>query len=185
MKEHSESAKPNISKHKYVFSKETKKTEGRLSMFLSSTAYTSDDPIKMYLHDMESISLLTKEEEILFGRKIETSRKNIFLILFSSPFVIKQVILLSSQLKEKTSTMCSICPVKKDLTDEEKKEVTKKFLKTIRALKNLIDKRADYTAKLNNKNPEKKDLVPAARLTKHNNKIMVTCYSCGKNKKRS
>lgn len=172
MKEHSEPAKPNISKHKYVFSKETKKTKGRLSMFGSSTAYSSDDPIKMYLHDMESIPLLTKEEEIWFGHKIETSRENIFRILFSSPFVIKQMLLFSFQLKEKTSTIRSICPVKKDLTDEEKNEVTKKFLKNIGALKNLIDKRADCTAELNKKNPAKKNLVPAAGLTKHNNKII-------------
>ncbi len=143
----------------------------RFTRLSTSAAYSSDDPVKMYLRDMESIPLLTKEQEVSISRKIETSKENLFRILFLSPFIIKQVLLFSTQLKEKTITICSICTVKRNLTDDEKKAAVKIFFKNIRALKNLIDKRSDYAAKSRN-NPAKKEVIPDVLLKKHNDKII-------------
>ena len=173
MKEHPDSAKPYNSIHTSALRKETKKTEGRPLSYAVSAVYGSYDPIKMYLRDMESIPLLSKEEEISISRKIETAKETIFQILFSTPFVMKQVILLSAQLKEKNITICSICSVGKYLTDAEKNEVLKNFLKNIKSLKTLINKRDDYVAELNNNKPAGKYPNGAdARLTKYNDKIV-------------
>ena len=171
MGEHQDLAKRNNGKNNCALLEKNMRGVRRSPRLSASAAYSSDDPIKMYLRDMESIPLLTKEEEIEVGRKIEAARENLFRILFLTPFVIKQMLLLSSQLKAKKITNCSICTVKKDLTDEEKKEAAKKFLKNIRTLKNLIDKRGACIAKPNNK-PAKKDLVTTARLAKNTDKIM-------------
>lgn len=164
MKEHSNLIKPYNSSHKSAFYEDEKSAKGRPPRYAASA-----DSIKIYLRDMESISLLTKEEEIGFARKIETSRENISQILFSSPFVLDQVLMFSSLLKEKKISICSICSIRKDLTDAEKEEVSKKFLKNIRSLKHLINKRADCVVELNNNKLLKKDRV---RLTKYNDKII-------------
>ena len=167
MKEHSDSVK-----QKLLLKKEVKKTKGRISNFAASPAYSSDDPVKMYLRDMESISLLTKEEEIGIAREIETLTEYLFRILFSSPFIIRQVVLLSTQLQENKVTISNICAIKKDLTGKEKEAATENFLKNIRTLTNLIDKRTDCIVELNNK-PPKKDPVTAGRLAKYNDKIVL------------
>ena len=169
MKEHSDSAKHSISKQKLLLNKETKKSKGRPANFSS---YGSDDPIKMYLRDMESIPLLTKEEEIGISREIETLKEYIFRILFSSPFIIRQTVLLSTQLKENKITICNICSVKKDLTDKEKKAAAENFIKNVRTITDLIDKRAECILKMNNKLPAK-DPITAGRLVKYNDKIVL------------
>lgn len=160
MKEHPDSIKPN----------NAGRTPSRLA---AARGYSSDDPIKMYLRDMESIPLLTKEEEVGIARKIETARENIFRILFSSPFATDQLLMFPSLLKEKKITMRNICSIIKDLTDEEKEEVSKNFLKNSRSLKNLISKRADCIVELNKKKSAKKDHGRAdARLIRINDKII-------------
>jgi len=171
MKEYSGSIKPDNGSHNSAFRKEKKNIQGRPSKFVASANYSLDDPIRMYLRDMKSISLLTKEEEIEIARKIETARENIFRILFSSPFAADQVLMYPALLKERKVTICGICSIRKDLTDEEKEERSKNFLKNIRSLKNFIDKRADCIAELNNK-PVKKDSAAADRLMRYNDKIL-------------
>lgn len=172
MKGQPASTEPVSSSCSNTFDQNTKSTGCGKTNFTYGTAYSSDDPIKMYLRDMESIPLLTKEEEIGFARKIETAREKIFPILLSSPFVADQVLMLSSLLKKKRITFCSICPIRNDLPTEEKKQILINFMKNSRSLKNLINKKADCIAKLNKKNPVKKDRVLAARLTKYNDKII-------------
>ena len=154
-----------------VFSEEPN-NGGNYKAIASSVRYSSDDPVKMYLRDMESIPLLNKEEEIMVARKIEAARENIFRILFSSPFVIRQITLLSSQLKEKKITISAICPVNRDLTDEEKKKAVKNLSKNFLALMNLIDKRADCIAEQRNTRSKNGRNASAVLPAKHNDKII-------------
>ncbi len=172
MKEHLDTTEQNSSMRMSVFREKTTETADSHSRLAASTYYSSDDPIKMYLRDMKSISLLTKEEEIKVACKIETARDNIFRILFLSPFILKQIISFSTQLKENKVTICNICSIKKDLTDNEKKAAIKKFSKNVQALTILINQRADYIAELDNKSV-KKNPIPSGRLIKYNNKIVL------------
>ena len=171
MKEHPGSAKSFNSIHTNAFREETKTPKKRISKLTASAGYTSDDPIKMYLRDMESIPLLTKEDETWIAREIETGKENIYHILFSSPFATDQTLMFPSLLKEKKITIGSICSIRKDLTDTEKKEISKNFLNNIRLLKILINKRAACIAELSNK-PAKQARAAASRLTKYNDKII-------------
>ena len=137
-----------------------------------SAAYSSDDPIKMYLRDMESIPLLHREEETEIARKIETGKKNILGILFLTTFLMEHMLLISSRLKERTINISSIRPVKKELTDQEKKEVMRNFLKNIRALQKFTDKRAAHITELNKKRSLKKERTQDDQLTKYNDNIL-------------
>ncbi|MBL7031886.1 MAG: sigma-70 family RNA polymerase sigma factor [Nitrospira sp.] len=173
MKELPAIAAPDNHSYSSAFREEINKTKSRRSRFAASAAYTSDDPIKMYLRDMESIPLLKKEEETEIAREIETGRENVLRILFASPFVTDQILMFQSLLKEKKITISSICSIRKDLTAEEKEAVAKNFLKNIKSLKSLISKRADCVAELKNNKLAQKDRDRAAlRLTRNIDKII-------------
>ena len=49
------------------------------------------NPEKLYLKDMGSISLLTREEEIALARQIEVSKKNIIKALSRTQFLFSQI----------------------------------------------------------------------------------------------
>ncbi len=78
-----------------------------------SINYTSDDPIKMYLRDMESLTLLTKQGEVSIARVIESGKENIEEIIFRSPLVFDQIIDLSRQLRERQVSINNICSIEK------------------------------------------------------------------------
>ena len=58
------------------------------------------NPIKLYLKDMGSISLLSREEEIAIARQIEASKKNIIKALSRTRFLFSQIFDLEEKIKE-------------------------------------------------------------------------------------
>lgn len=124
---------------------------------MMSINYTSDDPIKMYLRDMESLPLLTKAGEVEFAKKIEEGRLQIATIIFSAPSTIKQILHLPSLLKEKSVSINTICSIDKDITEEGKKELLDNFLKTIRSIRSLYQNRELYMNKLAGSKPGSKE----------------------------
>jgi len=67
--------------------------------------YTEDlerttNPIRLYLKDMSSFSLLTREEEIAIARQIEASKKNIIKALSRTQFLFSQIFDLEEKIKE-------------------------------------------------------------------------------------
>ena len=58
------------------------------------------NPEKLYLKDMGSISLLTREEEIAIARQIEVSKKNIIKALSRTQFLFSQIFDLEEQIIE-------------------------------------------------------------------------------------
>ena len=95
------------------------KTEGaRASVrgkrrIVPSINYTSDDPIKMYLRDMESLTLLTKQDEVIIAQRIESGKEKIEEIIFKAPFVVEEIINLSRLLKDKHVSISNICFIEK------------------------------------------------------------------------
>jgi RNA polymerase primary sigma factor len=95
------------------------KTEGagasvrRKRRIVPSINYTSDDPIKMYLRDMESLTLLTKQDEVIIARRIESGKEKIEEIIFKAPFVVEAIINLSLLLKDKQVSISNICFIEK------------------------------------------------------------------------
>ena len=142
--------------------------------------YTSDDPIKMYLRDIESIPLLTKQNEIDIAMKIETGKENISRIIFMAPFVIKRILKLPQLLKGKKVSINNACSPEKagasrftELSETERKDVLEEFLKTVRSLKYLVRKRDSFLEcpadkRLSREDAEKRK----ARLIKNNDKIV-------------
>ena len=55
---------------------------------------TEKDPVRIYLKEMSSVPLLTREGEIEIAKKMEGGKTKVYRVLFSLPFVLKKLIVL-------------------------------------------------------------------------------------------
>jgi len=136
-----------------------------------SMNYSSDDPVKMYLRDMELLPLLNKEGEVAIAIKMETGVGNIKNIIFQAPFVLEHILDFLPQVKAGKVSINNICSIEKintngnnpkqtggkrltavsnnnstgprlrDLTETDKALILENFLSTIKSLKYLVCKR--------------------------------------------
>lgn len=129
-------------------------------VFSPSTYYAQDDPIKIYLREMESISLINKQGEVVIAKRIEEGKRIMSQIVFAAPFAVKQIFYL---LKENKISISSICTIEKDATDKEKKYSHERLLVNIKALNSLFQRLSSYLVKIDNNklNSREKELIIA------------------------
>ena len=80
----------------------------------------SNDPVRMYLRKMGSVSLLTREGEVEIARRIETGENKVFEVILSSRVGLSEVIELGEKLKK---AKIRVRDVVKDEDIEEGQEV--------------------------------------------------------------
>ena len=102
------------------------------------------NPINMYLKDMRGFPLIAKQEELEASRKIEEGKEKITGIIFQMPFVIKQILYLPSLLKDKGVLINHIVSIKNDVSDTEKKNILKRFLRTVHSIRALFYQEGNY-----------------------------------------
>ncbi len=136
---------------------------------LPSINYLQDNPVRMYLNDMKSLPLLTKQGEVELAMRIEKGEDRIYRIIFAAPFTANQILRFPHMLKEKILSVNNIRQTGKNLSDTEKTRALEELLKNIGSLKSLVAKRDACLAKLSGKKPGKKDVETLkARLLKIN-----------------
>ncbi len=69
------------------------------SLDLYSYGRTSD-PVRMYLREMGSVSLLTREGEVEIAKRIEEGKRDILEVVLNCPFTVREVIRLGKGLEE-------------------------------------------------------------------------------------
>ena len=60
----------------------------------------SNDPVRMYLSEMGSVSLLTREEEVEIAKRIEEGEKEVVEAVLESPIAVKEVVALGEKLQK-------------------------------------------------------------------------------------
>lgn len=75
-----------------------------------------NDPVKMYLHEMGCVSLLTREGEVEIAKRIEQGEQQVFSVIIGCPVTIKEVLALGSKLRKGTIRLKEVI---KGLEDEE------------------------------------------------------------------
>ncbi len=60
------------------------------------------DPVKMYLHEMGCVSLLTREGEVEIAKRIEQGEQQVFRVIIGCPVTIKEVLALGDKLRKGT-----------------------------------------------------------------------------------
>ncbi len=58
------------------------------------------DPVKMYLHEMGCVSLLTREGEVEIAKRIEKGEQQVYGVIITCPVTVKEVIALGEKLRQ-------------------------------------------------------------------------------------
>lgn len=77
----------------------------------------TDDPVRLYLKEMGSVALLSREGEIEIAKRIEEGKKDISAVIYGMPMTIEFVLALRDQLKNGTIDVREIVPIVE--TEEE------------------------------------------------------------------
>ncbi|HOS98429.1 MAG TPA: RNA polymerase sigma factor RpoD, partial [Deltaproteobacteria bacterium] len=93
----------------------------------------SPDPVKMYLHEMGSVSLLSREDETEIAKRIEAGQRQILNVIINSPVTVKEVIQIGTYLENNEIRLKDVVDID-DIIDVDEELVRTKTLETIREI---------------------------------------------------
>tara|TARA_B100000686_G_scaffold339560_1_gene413841 strand:- start:555 stop:2321 length:1767 start_codon:yes stop_codon:yes gene_type:complete len=101
-----------------------------------------DDPVRMYLREMGTISLLTREGEVEIAKRIEEGQNEVISAMASCSVTVNEILHIGDQLKRGVIEIFDIIEINEPEEKKEKSEAAerKKFIKQIRALKAQMQK---------------------------------------------
>src|SRR5512136_861182 len=79
--------------------KAMEKEEGEGDEIEVETFGRATDPVRMYLREMGSVSLLTREGEVEIAKRIESGKREVLSVVLNCPMAVKEVINLGSMIK--------------------------------------------------------------------------------------
>jgi RNA polymerase primary sigma factor len=97
---------------------------------------TIDDPVRMYLREMGTISLLTREGEVEIAKRIEEGQNEVISSVANCAVTINEILKIGERLKKAEASIFDIIQVAEpeEKKEQSEKDETKKFLKTIQNL---------------------------------------------------
>lgn len=116
------------------------------------------DPVKLFLREMGSISLLTREGEIAIAMEIERGEKTIIKTLSKTRIVLNEILLLEEKLKEDYECVQDILDISEDDIAEGRLEEKKNLIMT------KINEIKDLSRQLEKIPPKKKTKFARGRM---------------------
>ena len=105
---------------------QTREEEGVVEYKLESFGKTAD-PVSIYLKEMGSFPLLTREGEVEIARRIESGQQEVLSVVLNCPIAIKEVITLGNALRTGKTTIREVTnEIDDEETDVEKEQIQKK-----------------------------------------------------------
>ncbi|MBI4382759.1 MAG: RNA polymerase sigma factor RpoD, partial [Nitrospinae bacterium] len=100
-------------------------------------AVSIDDPVRMYLREMGTISLLTREGEVEIAKRIEEGQNEVNSSVANCSVTVNEIIKLGEKLKKAEINVFEIIKVAEpeEKKEQSEKEESKKLLKSIQNLK--------------------------------------------------
>src|SRR5512136_272633 len=87
----------------------------------------ASDPVRMYLREMGSVSLLTREGEVEIAKKIESGKREVLSVVLNCPMAVKEVINLGRSIKDGKIEIREVTnEIDEEETSFEEKQVQKK-----------------------------------------------------------
>jgi len=98
----------------------------------------TDDPVRLYLKEMGSVALLSREGEIEIAKRIEEGKRDIAFVIYGMPMTIEFILSLREQLKNGKIDVREIVPIQETEEDFEEDEIERDYeelrLKTLEGL---------------------------------------------------
>ncbi len=112
----------------------TTKSEEELDGYYSK----SNDPVRMYLRKMGSVSLLTREGEVEIAKRIEQGEHTVLSAILNSPVAVREIIDLGDKLrKHKIRVKDIIRDAEDDSAEFDEEEADRRILRLIDKVKHL------------------------------------------------
>ena len=100
----------------------------------------TNDPVRMYLREMGTVPLLTREGEVAIAKRIERGQNLVLKIISRSPIVIKELIAVATDLREGNRSIKEIVQFDdEELTEEKIEAKTRTTLKQLDNIAKLYD----------------------------------------------
>jgi RNA polymerase primary sigma factor len=108
----------------------------------ADTLVRGNDPVKMYLHEMGGVSLLTREGEVEIAKRIEHGEQQVFTVIIGCPVTIKEVLTLGDKLRKGTIRVKEVIRGFEDeeMPDGDDSAIVEKILSLIQELKDRESK---------------------------------------------
>lgn len=82
----------------------------------------TNDPVRLYLREMGTVPLLSREGEVEIAKRVERGQKVILKALSRSPLVVQEILNVGEQLRKKQISIRDVVPFNEDEITEEKLE---------------------------------------------------------------
>jgi RNA polymerase primary sigma factor len=130
--------------------------EGKLDL-TQGTMERTNDPVRMYLCDMGTVPLLTREGEVAIAKRIERGQMLVLKTISRSPIVLKAMLTIGKELRKDIRSIKEIVLFdNEELTEEKIENKTKQTLKIIDKIQKLYQVALKQAAKLENTPKSKK-----------------------------
>jgi RNA polymerase primary sigma factor len=134
--------------HDVVVKEEAHEGESDLDLTPGSLEKTND-PVRMYLREMGTVPLLTREGEVTIAKRIERGQLVVMKAITRSPIVIKELIAVGEDLRKGGRSIKEVVQFDdEELTEEKIANKTKQTLKQIERIAKLYDTALKQAAKL-------------------------------------
>jgi len=111
--------------------------------FEPGTLGRTSDPVRMYLREMGSVSLLTREGEVEIAKRIEVGERDVASVILNTPITVKEVIALGDRLRK---LQIGAIEISKDV-EEEVLEEGEEDLQAMKVLA-IIDEIKEYDGRI-------------------------------------
>src|SRR5215510_3384850 len=129
---------------------DTEDTEEGIELDLTPGALEkANDPVRMYLREMGTVPLLTRDGEVEIAKRIERGQLTVLKVLSRSPVIVREIITLGDQLKTDPSIIKDILRFSdEELTEEKIEEKHQETLHLIEQIGKTYKKIHQLRAKL-------------------------------------
>jgi RNA polymerase primary sigma factor len=109
----------------------------------------TNDPVRMYLREMGTVPLLTREGEVAIAKRIERGQLLVLKTITRSPIILKELLTIGEDLRKGTRSIKEIVQFDdEELTEEKIENKTKKTLKVLDKIAKLYLECLKEAAKL-------------------------------------
>jgi len=109
----------------------------------------TNDPVRMYLREMGTVPLLTREGEVAIAKRIERGQMLVLKTISRSPIVLKELLAIGEELRKGTRSIKEIVQFDdEELTEEKIENKTRHTLKIIDKIEKLYHAGLKQAAKL-------------------------------------
>jgi RNA polymerase primary sigma factor len=109
----------------------------------------ANDPVRVYLREMGSVPLLTREGEVALAKRIESGRLIVLKTITRSPIIIKDLLEVANELREGTRSIKEIVLFDdEELTEEKMESKKRQTLRTLEKIAALYEAALSQAARL-------------------------------------